>query len=593
MLSLDELQNIVYSALDRLSQAASKEPRDMEDFEAAREVYIDAYAKLYAARKAMLPTWSHLDREFIENMAIDELHRRLAKFKKVNRRESWVPVIENESGTVFLRQIPYRNLDPVAEQEVGLFLLQGYSPQSVPMDELQEILSTGEIALKREWRPEDRVAAVLCRDKSMQNAVDGLSWSLLKSAIEKCRGSLETSLFAILFREDEPIAFMKAVVLDRHLAVLSRPRMRAGGLWYHDELDMAMLMIHHLLDIFRQTPGMDAVVLQQPDGPLAEAAARLGFDTVEDEKGGAAEMIYRIAPYVDLSELERELDNAVLDDEEVLQQDMALSQFLTVVEKEGFTTRDRRWWIQGAPIGRGESSTVFKATDINTGDVAAVKVFTDQQKYIKEVETTDALHCDTKFVCMQDHFEIEIGPYNLFAIVYTLANTDLQQYLRLARLTSEQRETFLSDLYHALHRLEQHALVHNDIQVSNILLYDTDAGLSLALGGLGSACSFLIVNPYVDVESCLAQNIQDAQTLERIVSDMQNVAKVALRILAAPGDALTPDQNELKKLVLQVVKSTTPREIVYLTDRIMEQLLSMQVPGTVMDALGSLVQVQQ
>lgn len=568
------LQNAVYDAAADVADAQTPAAT-----RTAKEQYVAAYARLVAARKQLGRGRELLD-SAEESMWREDLGSRMARFNRVAPKLPWVPQLENEAGTTFF--VPTMldaGYSPILYQEIGAMLQQGYEMSEIPMEDLTVMMGIGdEVQLRREWRPEESTRILYCPSEELTQLARNVPW--MKWAVQSCEIAEGMSFhMAVLFMLGVPVAYER-VVITENIAQIFAPYVYNGDRRPSGyTVDCTMQMTREILQLLREAGDVDiAVYYKQKDLPAVEdGLLRLGFvdeGSMLSIKLSAAAVLPELEDLAQLEEREAEetMDRAgpveFEDDSGLLEE----------IRNSGLMSPDGRWMVEGAPIASASNSYLFIGRDAESGETVAIKIFSDANAKSREMEAARALSCDT-FECMQDSFDFVVDGLRLGAVVYDLAQTNLGEFLTTRSLAAEERKTFVQNLYANLLRLEQLGIGHGNLTLDNILVYQRPDGFKVVFGDLGSVCTAL--------EGKQVRGLRKCTDPVHLLTDMAAVAGAALRVLSAPGEPLTQEQNALVDTLITAAEwnGRNSDDVVAATDNAMIFLLGESMPEAVANAV--------
>jgi len=141
---------------------------------------------------------------------------------------------------------------------------------------------------------------------------------------------------------------------------------------------------------------------------------------------------------------------------------------------------DTEWILKGRyrmgdVIGSGGMAMVYKATDVETGRVVAVKML--RSEYMQDVSYVYQFRKEAQ-ICIEHHHRnivdtLEIGEEDgrLFIVMEYVAGQTLKEYIaKYGRLNHAQIVDLGVEICDALHYAHCHKLVHRDIKPQNIML---------------------------------------------------------------------------------------------------------------------------
>ncbi len=179
------------------------------------------------------------------------------------------------------------------------------------------------------------------------------------------------------------------------------------------------------------------------------------------------------------------------------------------------------WEITGPLKGAGTFGAVYEGINLKTKERVAMKCFTSENDFEQELAVAESLECASWAPCVLGDFEMD----GYFVIVYRLAETDLNQYLKdrnkfnardidisrdlfmekyeKYKLPMQLRLEFMFSMIGSLRTLFMTDIVHRDIKARNVLVYKLNGGMSIGLGDLGSLCTPKASKQFPDVPICL------------------------------------------------------------------------------------------
>ena len=144
----------------------------------------------------------------------------------------------------------------------------------------------------------------------------------------------------------------------------------------------------------------------------------------------------------------------------------------------------------GEPIGRGGMSTIYRARDMQTGRIVAIKVlrevYSTDPKFITRfrlsAKTQEALH-HPNVVQVYDYVQSN-GEY--FIVMELVEGTDLRRYLRSRGVLDVDRAVMIAhSVALGLGAAHQHGIVHRSVKPQNILI-GRDGSIKLTDFGIAS-----------------------------------------------------------------------------------------------------------